>query len=106
MADIRAEWEDRYGPVPEPAEALLDVAKLRAECHRTGVREVTVARGMVKLAPLHLKTSQAMRLKRLFREAVYKEDLGEVFLPLKKKQNLVEGLIVFLRDLIPVEQAA
>jgi transcription-repair coupling factor (superfamily II helicase) len=110
VVDIRAEWEDRYGPVPVPAEALLDVAKLRAECHRTGVREVTVARGMVKLSPMHLKTSQAMRLKRLFRDAVYKDDLGEVFLPVKKPSkdagNLVEGLIVFLRDLIPVEQAA
>ena len=25
--DIRAEWEDRYGPVPAPAEALLDVGR-------------------------------------------------------------------------------
>ena len=24
VADIRAEWEDRYGPLPAPAEALLD----------------------------------------------------------------------------------
>ncbi len=30
--DIRAEWEDRYGPVPAAAAALLDVARLRAEC--------------------------------------------------------------------------
>ena len=92
--------------MPPPAEALLDVARLRAECHRTGIRDVTVARGMVKLTPLHLKTSQAMRLKRLFRDAVHKEDLAEVFLPLKKKEGLVEGLITFLRDLIPVDQAA
>ena len=30
--DVRAEWDDRYGPPPPPAEALLDVARLRAEC--------------------------------------------------------------------------
>ena len=36
---------DRYGPLPPPAEALLAVARLRAECVRTGVQEVTVARG-------------------------------------------------------------
>ena len=35
--DIRAEWEDRYGPLPAPAEALLTVGYLRAECHRLGV---------------------------------------------------------------------
>ena len=27
--DIAAEWVDRYGPVPEPAAALLDVARVR-----------------------------------------------------------------------------
>ena len=40
--DIRAEWEDRYGAPPPPAAALLDVARLRAECVRVGVRSVTV----------------------------------------------------------------
>src|SRR5690606_21043893 len=30
--DIRTEWLDRYGPVPAPAENLLEVARLRAEC--------------------------------------------------------------------------
>ena len=34
--DIRTEWEDRYGPLPEPAVALLHVGYLRAECHRLG----------------------------------------------------------------------
>src|SRR3546814_10206834 len=28
--DIRAEWEDRYGPLPPEAEELLSVARLRA----------------------------------------------------------------------------
>ena len=39
----RAEWLDRYGPLPAPAEALLAVGRLRAECVRTGVDEVTAA---------------------------------------------------------------
>src|SRR5262249_58324028 len=48
--DIRAEWEDRYGPPPAPASALLDVALLRAECVRLGIRSVTVQRGVARLA--------------------------------------------------------
>ena len=44
VEDIRAEWNDRYGPPPAPAAALLDVARLRAECVRTGVRSVSVQR--------------------------------------------------------------
>src|SRR6478735_2391211 len=38
--DIRAEWEDRYGPLPEPAEALLMVGRLRAQCHRLGITDM------------------------------------------------------------------
>src|SRR6185369_3796819 len=36
VEDVRAEWEDRYGPPPPPAEALLAAARLRAECVRLG----------------------------------------------------------------------
>ncbi len=39
--DIRAEWLDRFGPLPAPADGLLAVARLRVECLRTGVREVS-----------------------------------------------------------------
>ena len=39
--DIRSEWLDRFGPLPAPAEGLLAVARLRVECLRTGVREVS-----------------------------------------------------------------
>ncbi|HUF97921.1 MAG TPA: transcription-repair coupling factor, partial [Ilumatobacter sp.] len=37
--DIRTEWEDRYGPLPAPAESLLMVGRLRAECNRLGVTD-------------------------------------------------------------------
>ena len=50
--DIRTEWEDRYGPVPPPADALLTVGYLRAECHRLGVRDVSIASNQARLAPL------------------------------------------------------
>ena len=36
--DVRNEWEDRYGPPPPSAVALLDVASLRVECVRLGIR--------------------------------------------------------------------
>src|SRR5438045_7729056 len=45
VEDIRNEWQDRYGPVPPAASALLEVARLRAECARTGIREVNVGKG-------------------------------------------------------------
>jgi transcription-repair coupling factor (superfamily II helicase) len=107
--DIRAEWEDRYGPVPPAAAALLDVGRLRAECVRTGIREINVSKGpgfggpayIVRLSPLDLKISQEVRLSRLFKESVYKAEAKQVQLPVRKTGELVEGLLTFLQDLVP-----
>ena len=107
--DIRAEWEDRYGPVPDQAAALLDVARLRAEAHRLGVREINVTQGpafggpawTARISPLALKTSQQVRLARLFKGAVYKEDPQLLMLPIPKTPDLPGTLVDLLRQLIP-----
>ena len=41
--DVAAEWQDRFGPLPGPAHALLDVARLRVECLRLGITDLAVA---------------------------------------------------------------
>ena len=101
--DIRAEWLDRYGPLPTPAEALLAVGRLRAAASRTGVREVAVARDVARISPLTLKTSQTIRLQRRFPKAVYKEELGQVVLPLPRGANPAEALRAFLDEIVPDE---
>ena len=63
--DIRAEWTDRYCAPPAPAEALLDVARLRAAAVRLGIRSVTVQRGTARVQGLVLRESQKVRLRRL-----------------------------------------
>ncbi|HEX2024451.1 MAG TPA: transcription-repair coupling factor [Acidimicrobiales bacterium] len=104
--DIAAEWHDRYGPPPPPAQALLRVARLRAECARTGVREVTVARDTIRIAPLELRTSQRIRLQRISRDAVYKEDLSQLVVPLRRGADALEAVTVLLGELVPAEAAA
>jgi transcription-repair coupling factor (superfamily II helicase) len=109
--DIRAEWEDRYGPLPEAAEALLAVARLRAEAARTGLREVTVVKpsgfggapSTARLSPLPLKTSQQVRLKRLHPTAVYKEAEQLLIVKVPHKAHPADALVELLRDLLPVE---
>jgi transcription-repair coupling factor (superfamily II helicase) len=113
VADIRAEWLDRYGPVPPPAEALLAVARLRVECLRTGVREVTVVKGsgagfggpryVARLAPLSLRTSKVLRLEREYKDAVYKETAQQLQFPVRAAQEAAEILTAALRELVPVE---
>ncbi len=107
--DIATEWQDRYGPIPEPAQALLGVARLRAECHRVGITEVAVIPGdgfmgpafKARLSPVHLKTSQTVRLKRIAPKAVYKPDANHLLeVPMAKGSDPTDDLVSFLRHLI------
>ncbi|HTZ08947.1 MAG TPA: transcription-repair coupling factor [Acidimicrobiales bacterium] len=113
--DVRAEWADRFGPPPPPAEGLLAVARLRALCLRTGVREVSAAparpgqgrgtpgrRGLVaRLAPLTLAASARVRLRRLRPDALVKEEAGLLVVPLGPGEEPVATLIELLEELVP-----
>ena len=108
VADIRAEWLDRFGPIPPPAEALLGVARLRAECSRAGVRELAVAKDTARISPITLPVSRQMRLKRLHPRAVYKDDLHQLVLPLvpgTRGPTLTDALVTFLSEMVPAEPA-
>jgi transcription-repair coupling factor (superfamily II helicase) len=112
--DIRREWEDRYGPVPPPASALLDVARLRVEAGRLGIKEINVARGpgfggpdyIARLSPVRLKVSETIRLQRLVKDSVYKEGPGQLQLPVRKRDELATGLVALLRQIVPPASAA
>jgi transcription-repair coupling factor (superfamily II helicase) len=113
--DIRSEWLDRFGPLPAPAEGLLAVARLRVECLRTGVREVSATparpgqgvgrpgrRGLVaRLAPLELPASAKVRLRRLRPESLVKEEARLVVVPLGPDEDAVGALTELLGELVP-----
>ena len=103
VEDIRTEWEDRYGPLPEPAEALLTVGHLRAECHRLDIRDLQITTGQARLAPVDLKLSQSMRLKRLSKGAIHKEDQRQLVVPIPRGQDPATFLVGFLAELFPAE---
>jgi transcription-repair coupling factor (superfamily II helicase) len=112
--EVAEGWADRFGPVPEPAANLLEVARVRAECVRTGVTDVTVTRaptlsggGLVaRLSPVRLPQSKQMRLARLYPGAVYKEGPGELQLPLPPGSSPGEVLVGALGQLVPEPAAA
>ncbi|MGH9189234.1 MAG: transcription-repair coupling factor [Acidimicrobiales bacterium] len=103
--DIRTEWADRYGPPPPPAERLLAVAALRAACIRTGIREVTVAREVARLSPVRLLASQQVRLRRVVRDAVLKQDTGQLVVPLRGRADPASALVALVEELLPPEAA-
>jgi hypothetical protein len=88
------------------------VARLRVECLRTGVREITVTANrtgpgwQARLSPIHLRASAAVRLRRLAKDALYKEEQGQLVVPIRKGIDVAEALIVLLGELVPAEAVA
>ncbi|MEU4800796.1 transcription-repair coupling factor [Actinosynnema sp. NPDC023587] len=83
-AALQAVWDelkDRYGTPPLPVERLLAVARFRQACRAHGVTEVIVQGPTIRFAPLELRDSQLVRLRRLHPKAVYKQVAHTVSVP-------------------------
>ena len=52
LAAVRAEAEDRFGPLPPPVRTLLAVASLRLVCLERGVEEISTFRRQIRLRPV------------------------------------------------------
>ena len=69
------------------------------------MREANVAKGTARLSPVHLKTSEQIRLQRLSRTAVYKEDVGQLVVPLARDVNPARALVTLLQELVQTVEA-
>jgi transcription-repair coupling factor (superfamily II helicase) len=95
--DVAAEWVDRFGPLPPAAEALVSLARLRVAALRVGLEEMVQLRHEIRIAPVDLKPSQEVRLKRLQPQSVLQAAQGVIFIPAPR--DLVPGLIDFLQQM-------
>ena len=72
LADLRAEMEDRYGPLPDSTVYLLEAASLRLECERIGIAQIDRKRAELQIRftenaavePQHLMRLVARNAKR------------------------------------------
>jgi transcription-repair coupling factor (superfamily II helicase) len=85
IASVVEELVDRYGPLPEPAQRLLALARLRLLCREYGVTEVAaVGEASVRISPLPLMDSQQLRLKRMYPSATFRATTSTVVLPIPR----------------------
>ncbi len=78
---IRDELDDRYGPLPEPVENLLEVARFRVLARRVGLHEVVQAGNHVRFGPVELRDSQQVRLARLYPRSLIKATVRTILVP-------------------------
>ena len=111
IEDMRAEWLDRFGPLPAPAEGLLDLASLRVACLRIGIQEITVlparvggrAVPLAKISPITLRASAQIRVQRLVGDRAYDETTKTLRVDLRPEWAKAAGLRELLDQLVPVD---
>ena len=112
LVAIEEELRDRYGNLPEPVEHLTAVARLRLEVRETGVTDVVAQGKYVRLSPLELPDSAAMRISRLYPGTLIKPAVRQVLVPAPTTARVggrpVEGpeVLDWVRDVIRATRPA
>jgi transcription-repair coupling factor (superfamily II helicase) len=107
VESVTEELTDRYGPLPETAERLVAVARLRLLCRAAGITEVSAATGgtgaTLRLAPMTLPDSAQVRLARRYPGARYRATTSTVQVPIPRAGGVGAPRI---RDLELVQMVA
>ena len=108
IVSVVEELTDRYGPLPEPAQRLVAVARLRLVCRSYGVTEVAATGSgsatTIRVAPLTLPDSAQLRLKRVYPGASYRATTSTVTVPIPRAGSGVGAPRI--RDLALVQMVA
>ncbi|MHA7648507.1 transcription-repair coupling factor [Mycobacterium sp. ML4] len=95
---------DRYGPLPETAERLVAVARLRLLCRAAGITEVSAASATtLRLSPMTLPDSAQVRLARMYPGGRYRATTSTVQVPVPRAGGIGAGHI---RDVELVQMVA
>lgn len=105
IAAVIDELVDRYGALPEPAQRLVAMARLRLLCRQYGVTDVsTTSATTLRIAPLTLPDSAQVRLKRIYPAANYRATTATVQVPIPRAGAGVGAARI--RDLDVVQMVA
>ena len=79
--DVAAEFTDRYGPLPQPVQNLLAVARLRVLARSAGVGEIIAQSAHIRFHPVVLAESAQLRLNRLYPGSLVKPATSTILIP-------------------------
>lgn len=88
LDEVKDEWLDRYGKLPDSVAALLAVATFRLRCRELSIREVITQGSNIRFSPVALPESRQLRLKRLYPGSVVKEADSLILVPRPKSGGI------------------
>ena len=78
---VAAELVDRYGAMPKELQALIGVARFRVVAKAAGVQEVIATAKVIRISPVILPESRAMRVQRIYQGTMIKEASSILLVP-------------------------
>jgi transcription-repair coupling factor (superfamily II helicase) len=81
---LRAELQDRFGPIPEPLENLLSLQRARIKFGQAGARTVSFHGDRLAVVPIELDSVRAKRLREELPEALYESGRSQVSMRVPK----------------------
>jgi transcription-repair coupling factor (superfamily II helicase) len=95
LNSIVEELEDRFGPMPQPASNLIEIARIRTFAKSVGLTEVVLQGKFLKLSPVVMQDSAQVRTQRVFPGTLIKPATKSVLVakgtPLNLQPNSQEG---------------
>ena len=104
--DLAASWQDRFGDPPPEAEALLEIARLRAACITAGIASIKVTRSprhgslIAAISPVNLPESRKVRLERLYPGSTHSPSPPTLELKLTSETTAAPEIIGAIKELI------
>jgi transcription-repair coupling factor (superfamily II helicase) len=69
---IEEELVDRFGPLPDSVNSLIQVATLRATARKLGIQEMIQQGKNLRISPIKLPESKQLKMQRLYPGSMYK----------------------------------
>jgi transcription-repair coupling factor (superfamily II helicase) len=94
LQEIENELRDRFGEMPNEAKNLFEVANIKLNAKTLGLTEVVAQGKFLRLQPVNLPESMAIRLKRVYPGSLYKESVNTLLIarPEKAAWEIEENL--------------
>ncbi len=94
LSAIVDELRDRFGELPEPAESLIEVARVRTLAKSKNLTEVVWQGKFLKIAPMILPESAQLRLQRIYPGSLVKQATSSLLVARESSPNWLENASV------------
>ncbi|CAN5444509.1 transcription-repair coupling factor [soil metagenome] len=100
LRGLASELRDRFGPVPEPVEALLALQRVRIELGNLGARVAEVRGGRLSISPLELDSAAVAAIREATPEVMFQTATGTLSVRVGADPGERMGILLGLTEAI------